>query len=306
MHFPPTRDQREGGLLSSFEQGNRDAITQLDAVHRTARGREVSRNAPRFTTEQCAEIRGFVVTIAHHREGDAMRGSLTDRQVRFVHEYLLDFSATNAAIRAGYSKRSARTIGQELLRHPALTRFLQDRQRVHLTRLDFKAADVLEGYRRIAAADPRLAIEPGTGHLRKLCDLPDALALAIDAFEVDAEGRIVKIRFCSRIAALDWLKQRSPYAVANENSWGVGGLGCLWRVRITQGNSKKPESRWPGKGRMRPIKGGQNRKIAGAHAAADEPSRATGRGWTWSGCRRTTCLSCGHHGEGWRRRAVRD
>ena len=40
---------------------------------------------------------------------------LTPKQQRFVDEYLIDLNATQAAIRAGYSKRTARQIGQQNL-----------------------------------------------------------------------------------------------------------------------------------------------------------------------------------------------
>ena len=36
--------------------------------------------------------------------------ALTEKQKRFCDEYLIDLNATQAAIRAGYSKRSARQI----------------------------------------------------------------------------------------------------------------------------------------------------------------------------------------------------
>ena len=40
---------------------------------------------------------------------------MTEKQQRFVDEYLIDLNATQAAIRAGYSKRTARKIAQENL-----------------------------------------------------------------------------------------------------------------------------------------------------------------------------------------------
>ena len=42
-------------------------------------------------------------------------GKLTEKQKRFVQEYLVDLNATQAAIRAGYSKKTARSQGQRLL-----------------------------------------------------------------------------------------------------------------------------------------------------------------------------------------------
>jgi len=43
------------------------------------------------------------------------RGGLTPKQARFVEEYLKDLNATQAAIRAGYSERTAEWIGPQLL-----------------------------------------------------------------------------------------------------------------------------------------------------------------------------------------------
>ena len=41
--------------------------------------------------------------------------TLTDKQRRFVDEYMSDLNATQAAIRAGYSEKTARSQGQRLL-----------------------------------------------------------------------------------------------------------------------------------------------------------------------------------------------
>lgn len=47
-------------------------------------------------------------------------GKLTDKQHMFVLEYVKDFNATQAAIRAGYSGKTAHSIGTENLRKPAI------------------------------------------------------------------------------------------------------------------------------------------------------------------------------------------
>lgn len=46
---------------------------------------------------------------------DSPDGNLTDKEELFIHEYLIDFNATQAATRAGYSEKSARTIGPRTL-----------------------------------------------------------------------------------------------------------------------------------------------------------------------------------------------
>ena len=38
---------------------------------------------------------------------------LTHKQEKFCHEYMIDMNATAAALRSGYSKKTARAIGYE-------------------------------------------------------------------------------------------------------------------------------------------------------------------------------------------------
>ena len=52
---------------------------------------------------------------------------LTDKQQRFCDEYLIDLNATQAAIRAGYSKKTARKIGHENLTKPDIKQYIENR-----------------------------------------------------------------------------------------------------------------------------------------------------------------------------------
>ncbi len=53
--------------------------------------------------------------------------ALTAKQKRFCDEYLIDFNATQAAIRAGYSERTAYSQGQRLLKNVEVQKYLQER-----------------------------------------------------------------------------------------------------------------------------------------------------------------------------------
>lgn len=55
-------------------------------------------------------------------------GKLEPKQLRFVEEYLIDLNATQAAIRAGYSRDSARQIGAENLSKPYIRAAIEARQ----------------------------------------------------------------------------------------------------------------------------------------------------------------------------------
>nr|DAG53056.1 MAG TPA: Terminase small subunit [Caudoviricetes sp.] len=52
---------------------------------------------------------------------------MTAKQQRFCDEYLIDLNATQAAIRAGYSKKTAYAIGNENLMKPELKKYIEKR-----------------------------------------------------------------------------------------------------------------------------------------------------------------------------------
>ena len=52
---------------------------------------------------------------------------MTAKQQRFCDEYLIDLNATQAAIRAGYSKKTAYSIGQENLNKPEISAYIEKR-----------------------------------------------------------------------------------------------------------------------------------------------------------------------------------
>lgn len=52
---------------------------------------------------------------------------MTEKQKRFCDEYLIDLNATQAAIRAGYSERTAYSIGTENLRKPEISAYINSR-----------------------------------------------------------------------------------------------------------------------------------------------------------------------------------
>ncbi len=80
---------------------------------------------------------------------------LTDKQQRFVREYLIDLNATQAAIRAGYSSRSARQAGAENMSRPAIAQAIQAvRERIH-AQLERTAADIRRALDNQGFYDPR-------------------------------------------------------------------------------------------------------------------------------------------------------
>lgn len=69
---------------------------------------------------------------------------LTEKQKRFVDEYLIDLNATQAAIRAGYSKKTAHVIGPENLEKPAIKKRIDERMTEIKSKKTADATEVLE------------------------------------------------------------------------------------------------------------------------------------------------------------------
>ena len=75
--------------------------------------------------------------------------ALTKKQDLFCLEYLVDLNATQAAIRAGYSARTAHVIGQENLTKPAIAAAVQAYMNARSKRIERKADDVLTDLQRV-------------------------------------------------------------------------------------------------------------------------------------------------------------
>lgn len=78
-----------------------------------------------------------------------MAGKLTPKQERFVAEYLVDLNATQAAIRAGYSEKTADRIGPELLGKTCVAAAIQSAMAERAAKIKRSAEDVLNDIRSL-------------------------------------------------------------------------------------------------------------------------------------------------------------
>ena len=78
------------------------------------------------------------------------KGKLTNKQKKFIQEYLIDLNGTQAAIRAGYSKKRADQIGFENLRKPDIRSALEKAQQKQQERTQITADYVLTSIRSVA------------------------------------------------------------------------------------------------------------------------------------------------------------
>lgn len=76
---------------------------------------------------------------------------MTPKQEAFAIEYLKDKNATQAAIRAGYSKKTARSIACEMLARPDIQQFVRERQEEALRNATVTVDGIVDQLRDIAA-----------------------------------------------------------------------------------------------------------------------------------------------------------
>ena len=91
---------------------------------------------------------------------------LTEKQQRFVDEYLVDLNATQAAIRAGYSANAAAEQGYEHLRKPHIQLAIAQARKAQQERTQITADRVISELGLIAFADARELAEVKTGCCR--------------------------------------------------------------------------------------------------------------------------------------------
>lgn len=92
-----------------------------------------------------------------------MAGKLTPKQDRFVAEYLVDLNATQAAIRAGYSKKTADVQGPRLLGNVRISDEITRRRAVIADKLEITQEWVIkklvDNVERAMQAEPVLSVD---------------------------------------------------------------------------------------------------------------------------------------------------
>ena len=145
--------------------------------------------------------------------------ALTPKQRLFVAEYLIDLNATQAAIRAGYSRNRADAMGHENLRKPEIAQAVQGAMKAREDRTEVTQDRVLREYAKLAFLDPRRFYDE-LGRLIPVKDLHADVAAALAGMEVtterggkDDDGQrtqadVTKIKFIDKKGALDSVARR--------------------------------------------------------------------------------------------------
>lgn len=141
--------------------------------------------------------------------------ALTARQERFVAEYLIDLVATQAAIRAGYSKKTAEQQGNRLLGNAKVAAAIAEAQSKRSERTEITQDRVLQELAKIGFSDmrklarwgekPEGVNEDGTAdwpvELISSAKIDDDTAAAVSEIALTAQG--IRIKLHDKLSALD-------------------------------------------------------------------------------------------------------
>lgn len=135
--------------------------------------------------------------------------ALTAKQQRFCAEYIRDLNATKAAARAGYSPRTARSIGSENLAKPDIQAEIRRLKAERAERLKISADRVVEELARIAFSNVRDLFN-ADGSVKAIADIPPETRAALQDIVLQQSGadgdmKTVRIRMANKLKALELL-----------------------------------------------------------------------------------------------------
>ena len=135
---------------------------------------------------------------------------ITNKQKQFCIEYLIDFNATQAAIRTGYSPRSARQIGSDLLTKHDNQQEIQRIAKNAVNKTEVSVERIIKEYADIAFCDAS-KLHDDNGNLLELDQIDKGTASAIKEYVVrsskskNKSQEVTKIVFHDKISALEVL-----------------------------------------------------------------------------------------------------
>jgi phage terminase small subunit len=161
---------------------------------------------------------------------------LTPKQTRFVAEYLVDLNATQAAIRAGYSVRTANRIASENLSKPDIVAAVAAGKAVQLDSAGLSAARTLEELRRLAFCDLRGFFD-ADGNLKPIHELTAEHGSALASLEVIIKNAkagdgvtdtIHKFKVWDKTRALEMLAKH--FGLLTERLEHLGSVTFRWQT----------------------------------------------------------------------------
>lgn len=108
---------------------------------------------------------------------------LSPKQERFCEEYMLDLNASEAAVRAGFSRRSRQQLGHLMLQDPRIAERITELKRKASERLEISADNVIQEIASVAFSNIKDFLT-SENTIRSINDLPRNLTRAVSSVEV--------------------------------------------------------------------------------------------------------------------------
>ena len=131
---------------------------------------------------------------------------MTDKQERFCEEYMIDLNATQAAIRAGYSPRTAQEQSARLLSNVMVQNRIAQLQAEQSRRTGVTADRVVRELAKIAFANASDLIDPETASVKLNASRDDLAAIqSIKVKSFGEDGLEHEVKLADKLRALDLL-----------------------------------------------------------------------------------------------------
>ena len=163
------------------------------------------------------------------------KSKLNTRQKAFAQEYLVDLNATQAAIRAGYSKKTATKIGYENLTKPDISSEISHHLDLRLKRTQIDADYVLKRLVEIDELDVLDIFSDDLSSVRPLSEWPKSWRTSISGIDVndifefndgkkELAGLIKKIKWPDKTKNLELIGKHIAVQAFRENTNNTGEL----------------------------------------------------------------------------------
>lgn len=131
---------------------------------------------------------------------------MTDKQERFCEEYMVDLNATQAAIRAGYSPKTAQQMGSENLLKPVIQNRLAQLQAEQSRRTGVSADRVVRELAKIAFVNAGDLIDSETASVKLDASRDDLAAVqSIKVKTFGEDGLEHEVKLADKLKALELL-----------------------------------------------------------------------------------------------------
>ena len=151
---------------------------------------------------------------------------MTDKQARFCEEYMVDLNATQAAIRAGYSPASAKTVGPRLLENVGVQKLIAQLQAEQSRRTGVSTDRGVRELAKIAFVNAADLIDPKTASLKSDASHDDLAAVqSVKVKMFGEDGLEQEVKLADKLRALDLLgKHLGMYKDTSEKDSAADAL----------------------------------------------------------------------------------